>query len=314
MPPNALDKGIYVPIPTFFKDNEDLDLETLEKHLTFLSHTGVTGIVFMGSTGEAIHLSDDERIAMIETGKSILSQTDPSVKIIAGTGAPSARGTIKLCKDAAKAGADFVLVLPPSYYRNRINNESLTAFFNRVGDESPLPVIIYNFPNVCQGVDIDVATLTELSRHPNIVGVKGTDGNIGKVGYLAEHTNASEFSLLAGSAEFILPALTVGAVGGVVGLGNIAPTAIVKLQSLYDQGKHEEASALQKKLVKSDNASNRWFGVSGLKGGMDELLGYGGPLRNPLQRVSKNEAQHVAEGLQAAWEIEQQLRIEAGAQ
>lgn len=314
MSPQILGHGVYVPIPTFFKDNEDLDLESLEKHLSFLSNTGVAGIIFMGSTGEAIHLSDDERITMIETGKKFLSKADPSIKIIAGAGAPSARGTIKLCKDAAKAGADYVMVLPPSYYLNRINKASITAFFNKVGDESPIPVIIYNYPGVCQGVDIDVATLTELSHHPNIVGVKGTDGNIGKVGYLAEHTDASEFTLLAGSADFLLPALTVGAVGVVPGLGNIAPRAMVKLMKLYEEGNLQEASALQKKLVKPDDALNRWYGLSGLKGGLDEVLGYGGPLRNPLQRVSKKEAERVAEGLQPAWEIEQQLQKEAGAQ
>lgn len=314
MSPQTLGKGVYVPIPTFFKDNEDLDLETLEKHLSFLSNTGVAGIIFMGSTGEAIHLSDEERITLIETGKKFLSKSDPSIKIIAGAGAPSARGTIKLCKDAAKAGADYVMVLPPSYYLNRVNKASITAFFNRVGDESPLPVIIYNYPGVCQGVDVDVATLTELSHHPNIAGVKGTDGNIGKVGYLSEHTSADEFTLLAGSCDFLLPALTVGAVGCVPGLGNISPRAIVKLQQLWDQGKLEEASALQKKLVKPDDALNRWYGLSGLKGGMDEVLGYGGPLRNPLQRLNKKESQHVAEGLQPAWKIEQELQKEAGAQ
>jgi dihydrodipicolinate synthase/N-acetylneuraminate lyase len=312
--PQILGKGVYVPIPTFFKENEDLDLETLEKHLDFLANTGIAGIIFMGSTGEAIHLSDEERITMIETGKKFLSKVDPSIKVIAGAGAPSARGTIKLCKDAANAGADYVMVLPPSYYLNRINKESLTAFFQKVGDESPIPVIIYNYPGVCQGVDVDVATMTELSHHPNIVGVKGTDGNIGKVGYLAEHIDASEFTLLAGSCDFFLPALSVGAVGCVPGLGNIAPTAVVKLQQLYEQGNLEEASALQKKLVKPDDALNRWYGLSGLKGGLDEVLGYGGPLRNPLQRVTKKEAQRVAEGLQPAWEIEQQLRKEAGRQ
>ncbi|KAH8555453.1 hypothetical protein BGW37DRAFT_532669 [Umbelopsis sp. PMI_123] len=314
MSPQALGKGVYVPIPTFFKENEELDLETLEKHLAYLSNTGVAGIIFMGSTGEAIHLSDEERITMIETGKKFLSKSDPSIKVIAGAGAPSARGTVKLCKDAAKAGADYVMVLPPSYYKNRINNESLTAFFTRVGDESPVPVIIYNYPGVCQGVDVNVEVMTELSHHPNIAGVKGTDGNIGKVGYLAEHTSADEFTLLAGSCDFLLPALTVGAIGCVPGLGNVTPRAVVKLQQLWEQGKLEEASALQKKLVKPDDALNRWYGLSGVKGGMDEVLGYGGPLRNPLQRVSKKEAQQIAEGLQSAWVIEQQLQKEAGAQ
>lgn len=178
-------RGIYVPIPTFFHDNEDLDIESLEKHIKYLSNTGIAGIIFMGSTGEAVHLTDEERITVIQKGSEFIKKYDPSIKVLAGTGAASARQTVKLSKDAKEAGAEYALVLPPCYYKPSMTNEALVAFFERVADESPLPIVIYNYPGVTQGIDLDVRVIYELAKHPNIVGIKGTDGNIGKVGYVA---------------------------------------------------------------------------------------------------------------------------------
>lgn len=299
--------GIYVPTPTFFHANEDLDLKTLDRHVTYLANSGIAGIIFMGSTGEAVHLSDDERITVIRKGREVLQRENPSVRIIAGCGAASARGTIKLTRDAAKEGAEFALVLPPSYYRNRVNSDSVKHFFRRVADESPIPIIIYNYPGVTQGVDIDVETLAELSLHSNIVGIKATDGNIGKIGSLSAHTSPQEFTLLAGSADFFLPALTVGAVGVVPGVGNVTPKAIVRLQKLFEEGKLTEATELQKKLVVTDDALNRWYGLSGVKGGMEAVLGYGGPLRNPLLPVTVEEKAKIKAAFEEIMKVENSL-------
>ncbi|KAI8143354.1 hypothetical protein BJV82DRAFT_482098, partial [Fennellomyces sp. T-0311] len=280
-----LGNGVFVPIPTFFKpENEDLDLDSLEKHIKYLSKTGIAGIIFMGSTGEAVHLSDEERITMISKGREFIQKYDPSIKVLAGAGTQSARGTIKLAKDAAQAGAEYVLVLPPAYFRPSMTSDALLAFFTRVADESPIPVVIYNYPGVTQGVDVDVQTIVKLAKHPNIVGIKGTDGNIGKVGYVANRLAPEDnFSLLAGSVDFFLPALSVGAVGCVPGLGNVAPRACVEIQRLFDKGELKQATKLQQQLVEPDDALARWHGNPGVKGGMNLLLGWGGLPRNPLQ-------------------------------
>lgn len=179
-----LGRGVFVPIPTFFKDNEDLDFDALEKHIQHLSNKGLAGIIFLGSMGEAVHLSDEERRQVIAKGAELVKKYDSSIKVLAGASAGSARHTIELTKQAADAGAEYVLVLPPSYYRGNVDSEAIETFFTRVADQSPVPVVIYNYPGVTQGVDITVQSLEKLAKHPNIVGVKGTDGNIGKVGYL----------------------------------------------------------------------------------------------------------------------------------
>lgn len=185
----SLGRGVFVPVPTFFKENEDLDLEAFDKHIEFLSNSGIAGVVVLGSMGEAVNLSEDERSIVIKQASDSIKKYNPELKLIAGTSAQSAKTTIFYTKQAAEAGASFTLILPPSFYKGSIDHRALVKFYTTVADESPLPVIIYNYPGVCQGLDLSVDLLVELSKHHNIVGVKGTDGNVGKMANLVNKTN-----------------------------------------------------------------------------------------------------------------------------
>ncbi|KAI8092522.1 uncharacterized protein BX664DRAFT_293625 [Halteromyces radiatus] len=304
----SLAAGIYVPIPNFFLDNEDVDYATLEKHIAYLANTGISGIIFQGSTGEAVHLTEDERVAIIKKGKELIMKYDPSIQVLAGTGAGSARLTVKLTRDAADAGAAYALVLPPSYYKGNMDNQAFYEFYTQVADQSPIPIIIYNYPGVTQGLDIDAPTLARLAKHDNIVGIKGTDGNIGKVGYLTEHTREQNFTLLAGSADFFLPALSVGAVGCVPGLANVMPRSCVELLRLYQNGDYKAAKELQLKLVLPDDALARWFGLPGVKAGLEQFAGYGGRCRTPLRSVTNEQKEKIIQAVSPAFTIEQSLR------
>ncbi|KAG0163993.1 NADPH-cytochrome P450 reductase [Apophysomyces sp. BC1034] len=291
-----LGKGVFVPVPTFFSPDEGIDNVTLKRHIYMLCEARVSGIIFLGSMGEAAHLTDYEREQFLSLGCAYAGDSNLPLKIIAGASAPSAGHTIKLCVDARNAGAGFALVLPPSFYRANMDDQAILEYFKRVADNSPIPIIIYNYPGVCQGLDISVDVLVELSKHKNVIGVKGTDGNIGKIGYLAQHTDPSEFALLAGSADFFLPALTVGAVGVIAGLANIMPRACIEIQQLFDKGEMEKARNLQVKLVRVDDAAARWYGVPGMKAAMDRANGYGGIPRCPLRMLTMPERMRVAEG------------------
>lgn len=186
--PSSL-RGVIVPIPTFFKENEDLDLNALDQHVQYLSNSGITGVVVLGSMGEAVNVSDEERTQVIECVVQAAQKYNPKLVIVAGTSSQSARNSVAYTKQAAAAGAQYALVLPPSFYRGSITDEALIAFYTAVADQSPLPVIIYNFPAVCQGLDISTSVLTQLSKHKNIIGVKGTDGNVGKMTNLITKTS-----------------------------------------------------------------------------------------------------------------------------
>ncbi|KAL9560125.1 hypothetical protein MBANPS3_000089 [Mucor bainieri] len=305
----SLGRGIFVPVPTFFKENEDLDLEAFDKHIEYLANSGLAGIVVLGSMGEAVNLSDEERVQVIQQCSDSVKKYNPSLKIIAGTSSQSARNTITYTKQAAEAGAGFVLVLPPSFYKGSMDHDALYQFYTTVADQSPLPVVIYNYPGVCQGIDLSIPLLVELSKHKNIVGVKGTDGNVGKMANLVNKTNPQDVTLLAGSADFFLPELLIGAVGLIPGAGNIFPSLCVQVQVLYENNKLQEAIALQKKLVEADDALCRWHGIPGIKSFIQKKLGYGqGVCRNPLQKASQANAAAIEEAVDAAWLLEQKCR------
>lgn len=173
-----LPKGIYTPLPTFFQENEELDLDALARHVKYTALAGTIPVV-CGSAGEAAHLSADERTRVIQATRAALDAAGVGdVPIVAGVGAPSTRETISLARSAKEAGADHVMVIPPGYYAGALQSngsEALKQFFVDVARESPLPVIVYNFPGVSAGIDLDSDLILDVLRQaPNVVGVKLT--------------------------------------------------------------------------------------------------------------------------------------------
>jgi 4-hydroxy-2-oxoglutarate aldolase len=288
--------GIYPPLPTFFDEQDELDLATLERHLTHLAGTGIAGYVLMGSNGEAVHLSSEERVRLIQ---AVRKKAGASALIIAGCGEQSTRATIVNCEWAARAGADFALVLPPFYFRGRMDSRSLIAHYRAVADRSPLPILIYNMPGNTAGLDLDAATTCTLAEHPNIVGVKDSAGNIAKLAQIVAQTGHLQkaspggaswpFGVFAGSAGYLLPALSVGAIGAVAALANVFPHEVCRLQALFTAGRLEEARVLQARLVAPNTAITTTYNVPGLKVALELVLGYGGRPRMPLQPLTGQE-------------------------
>ncbi len=289
-----LPNGVYPPVPTFFDDQEDLDLATLRRHLRRLADSGIAGYVLMGSNGEAVHLSEGEREQVITTAREVVGSGEQAMPIVAGCGDQSARATIALCHMAARCGADFALVLPPSYYRGLMNNRALIAYYQAVADSSPLPVILYNMPASAAGIDLDAATICTLAGHPNIVGLKDSAGNIAKLAQVVAATPES-FKVYAGSASFLLPALAVGAVGTVAALANIFPHEVCTVQALFESGRLEEARALQARIIPANAAVTTIYGVPALKAALELTAGYGGRPRRPLQPLTEQEREQLAE-------------------
>ncbi|KAK2737632.1 hypothetical protein FQN55_000988 [Onygenales sp. PD_40] len=307
-----LKAGVYVPTVAFFKDiSEDLDLDTVASHAVRMAQAGVAGLTTQGSNGEAVHLSHHERNLVTKTTREALDNAGfPMVPIIVGCGAQSTRETIELCEEAASSGGDYVLVLPPAYYKGLYKPQSTIDFFTDVATASPIPVLIYNFPGAVSGIDIDSDTIIELSRHPNIVGCKLTCGNTGKLNRIAAATKAttpsdqgSGFMCMGGSADFTMQTLIGGGSGVICGLANIAPRACVKVIELYKAGKLAEARKLQEVVARGDWAAIQG-GVVGTKSGLLSHFGYGGYGRKPLPRPSKQEVLKYSEGFKELVAIE----------
>jgi 4-hydroxy-2-oxoglutarate aldolase len=169
--------GILPPITTPFYPDGNVYFKKLESNVERYSRTPVAGIVVLGSTGEAIMLSDQERRDVL---KSAREATAPNKVLIAGTGIESAIETLRLTEYAAELGYDVAMVRTPHYYKKQMQPANLLAFYRTVADRSPLPVIIYNFPQAT-GYDIPVELVIELAEHPNLIGIKDSSGDVEKV-------------------------------------------------------------------------------------------------------------------------------------
>jgi len=218
----------------------------------------------------------------------------PEEKIfMAGTGCQSTRQTIELTNKAAEAGADVALVLNPAYYKNAINQAALVNHFKRVADASSIPVMIYNMP-ANTGIDMDAETIHEISRHPNVIGLKDSGGNVTKLGDI-HRMCGEDFRIMAGGAGFFLPALTVGATGGILALANVSPRMCIDLYRMFLQGEMEQARQLQVILIPLNSAITRKWGIPALKEAMDMLGMYGGPAREPLLPLDQERKDELKE-------------------
>ncbi|THH30982.1 hypothetical protein EUX98_g3227 [Antrodiella citrinella] len=292
--------GVYVPAVLFMDENEDLDIPAIQSHVLRLAQGGVTGILVQGSNGEAQHLSHDERKQAIATTRQTLNENGfEHVTVIAGTGGQSTRETKKLCVDAKEAGASFVLVLTPSTWPTQMTKPNIIRFHREVADASPIPTMIYNFPTVTAGLDLDSDTITTLAAHPNIVGTKLSCGNIGKLQRLTSALNPSEFATFPGKSDVFLQGLISGSAGVIGALPNVAPKAHIRLLKLYQEGKLEEAVKLQALLGHADWQLGKIGSIAGIKAIVSKQFGYGDPhVRGPLapqtlQDVSINKLEEL---------------------
>ncbi|KAF8585917.1 aldolase [Ramaria rubella] len=275
--------GVYVPAVLFFKDDE-LDIPSIQSHVLRLAQGGVTGILVQGSNGEAQHLSHEERALAIRTTRQTLNKNGfEKVIVMAGTGAASTKETKLLNVEAKAAGADFVLVLTPGVWPPQMSKENIIKFHREVADASPLPVLIYNFPTVCAGIDLDSDTLNTLAEHPNIVGTKLSCGSIGKLHRLTIANPATSFAVFAGQSQWVLPGLFCGSAGVIAATVNLFPKLHVKLYRLWKEGRVDEAMKIQEELGLTDWAVIKIGGVTGLKYAVSQFFGYGSPqVRGPL--------------------------------
>lgn len=294
--PITLPGGIYPPVPTFFAENEDLDLFTYRQHIRNLADTGIAGYVVMGSNGESVHLSGDERLLVIEAAREAAG--DQAVLIV-GCGEQSTRATIANCQHAQRTGANFALVLPPFYFKGRMQDAALLAHYRAVADASPLPVVIYNMPSSAAGLDLKAATICALALHPNIVAVKDSAGDIAKLAEIVAQT-PPDFGVFAGSAGYLLPALSVGARGVVAALANVLPRQVCQVQALFERGQLALARQLQGRLAPANTAITSTWSVPGLKAALEITSGYGGRPRLPLLPLGESERKRLAELLDVA--------------
>ena len=289
--------GVMIPATTPFDPvTGEVDLAALRENVGRWAESGVRGMVIGGSTGEAVFLDEGERDRCWATVRGALPD---GVLMVAGTGAESLRTTLRLTRMAAGRGCDAVLVQPPAFYRGAMTPEVVREHYEAVADASPVPVILYQVPTRFSTLDFPVGLIARLSHHENIVGIKDSRGKLETVAGLTTHARRG-FQVLVGSGALLYPALEVGAVGGILGVANVAPRECVQLCRRFASGEMAAAATLQKRIGALHNALVGGMGVAGVKVALD-LLGYhGGIPRRPLRPLPDARRGEVAECLARA--------------
>lgn len=287
--------GIYAPVATIFDGNGDLDLPRFRSNMEFYAGSDLDGVVILGSNGESALLERDEKLRLIEAGVKAIGGRR---KVMAGVGAESTKATISLTKDAAASGIDYALIVTPNYYKPRYDNTAYLDHYRAVADASPVPILVYVMA-AYTGVDLASSLVVELSKHPNIAGVKDSGGNAPKVGEMIAGARTG-FSVLAGSANFLYPALCLGAAGGILALGDIAPDKCKEIERRFRAGDHDGARALQLKMLAPNAAVTSKHGIPGLKVALEAVGLEGGSPRSPLRPLTAEQAADVRATLNEA--------------
>ena len=279
--------GVFAPVVTPFHSDE-LALDDLRFNLRKLNETNLAGYLALGSNGEFKSLSDKEQNRILE----VFAEEKGNKVVLVGTGCESTRQTIEKSKLAFEMGFDYVSILTPSYFARQIDGATLQCYYERIADSIDIPVLLYNAPGFTGGIEIPLQVVLDLSRHPNIVGMKDSSP-VGPAKFLACLDTAEDFHVLAGSANFFYPALHLGAAGGVLSLANVLPGPCCDIYRLFTQGEYDKAKKLHSRLARLNQAISGARGVAGVKAAMDIIGFKGGQPRHPLQGLTDKAKERV---------------------
>ena len=217
---------------------EGVDYEALGRFVDFQLSQGIHALVAVGTTGESATLSPDERKEVI---RFTIDRVAGRVPVIAGTGTNNTQHAIEYSVDAAKAGADALLVVTPYY--NKATQNGLIAHFTAIADRVDKPIILYNVPSRT-GYNLLPATVEKLAEHPNIAAIKEASGNMSQVVELFARCG-DKLDVYSGEDGLTVPILSMGGKGTISVLSNVVPKEAVAMTNAFFAGDVAEAARLQ---------------------------------------------------------------------
>lgn len=270
------DRMVFVAAPTPFLANGAFDPDALRHNIVRWLEAGVDGILVLGTTGEAIHLDDDESDALIAVARAAVPA---GRRLLVGTGRSTTAATIRATARAAELGADLALVLTPHYYKNEMTPDALGRHFREVADSAAIPVILYSMPALT-GVQISADLGAELGRHPRIFGIKDSSGDVAMLFDRVERSTES-FRVFSGSGRAVLPALAAGVRGSILAIAAVAPEVAVAAHRAFSAGDLDASRRASALLLRLTDLLAP-FGLGGLKAAMTVRGLRGGVCRPPL--------------------------------
>ncbi|HWP35027.1 MAG TPA: dihydrodipicolinate synthase family protein [Thermodesulfobacteriota bacterium] len=290
-------RGIIAAVTTPFRADGQVDYEALGHNLVAWRDSGLAGFLVLGSTGELVTLSAEERRTALEVARAHVPR---GLLLLAGAAAEATAQAIALAREAAQLGADAVLLVSPSYYKPMLSAEALRRHYTAVADAAPVPLFLYNVP-MFTGLNLEPALVARLAAHPNILGLKDSSGNVPQLAEILR-TAPAGFLVFTGAAPALLPALALGAAGAILQLACVVPELCVRLVREFDAGDLAAARRTNARLLALHEAIGR-HGIPATKAAM-ELRGYRGGLpRPPLLPAAPEEVEAFRAALRAAGEL-----------
>lgn len=282
--------GAATALVTPMFDDGTVNYAALEKIIEDQISGGIDALVICGTTGEAATLDTEEHIKVIEEAVKI---TRGRVPIIAGTGSNDTAYSVELSNQALKVGADALLLVTPYY--NKTSQAGLIAHYNYIADRVDAPIILYNVPSRT-GVNILPETYAELAKHPNIVAAKEANGDIASV-IKTKALCGDALDIYSGNDDQIVPILSVGGIGVISVLSNVAPKETHDMCQAFFDNDTKKAMDLQIKYIDLINALFSDVNPIPVKEAMN-IMGMGlGPCRLPLVCMSDAKREALKEEL-----------------
>lgn len=288
--------GLFIPVVTPF-DAVSGDIAALDfrQNIRQWVDEPIDGYVLFGSNGEGALLAENEKVRLTAFARELIPSGLP---LVVGISSESTRGVVAEAKALAAEGAEYALVSPPAYFGSLLSPAELAEHYQRAADESPIPVIVYHIPKNTHVV-LEAGLMAEIVRHPNIIGLKDSSGDVKR---FAEYSNSCDkhCRLLIGSGALLYTALELGAVGAIVGIGQFAARLCADLIEAFRAGDATRAGTIQQRLTPLHKEIVAAHGAAGTKAALD-LVGYrGGPPRRPLRALSEKDRRRVAQVMQEA--------------
>ena len=275
----AIFKGAGVAIVTPMKDNLEINYDKLDEMLEEQIAGGTDAIIICGTTGESATMTEKEHSEAI---RFAIERVNHRIPVIAGTGSNCTRTAIELSKEAEKDGADGLLLVTPYY--NKATQNGLIAHYTAICNEVKIPAILYNVPSRT-GCSIQPQTLARLVKDvDNIVGVKEASGNIGTVAEIM-HLCDGNIDLYSGNDDQVVPLLSLGGIGVISVLSNVAPAYVHDMVYKYLSGDREGSCKMQLDAIPMCNALFCEVNPIPVKAALNMMGKEVGPLRAPLTEM-----------------------------
>ena len=286
-------RGAATALVTPMYEDGSVNFERLSTLIDEQIEAGIDALVLCGTTGEKSTLNYEEHIAVIAAAAKTINKRVP---LIAGAGSNDTKYSVGICNDAVKNGADALLMVTPYY--NKTSQAGLVAHYNYVADRIDAPIILYNVPSRT-GVNMLPETCAELAKHPNIIGLKEANGDIGSV-VKTKHLCGDDLAIYSGNDDQIVPLLSVGGDGVISVLSNILPKETHDMCQLFFDGDIAASRDLQVKYITLINALFSDVNPIPVKEAMEILGKNVGPCRLPLINMSENKREALIAELKKA--------------